>query len=329
MLRNTAAFDSAQLGLRVIRVGATTLRNPLSWFRLLQVGLALRRSGHKLSHVFFNDSSVMVPPAFRLFGIRCLISRRDLGYWYTPGYLAALRLTRHFIAGAVVNSQAVKSVTMENENIPSGKVEVIYNGYEGLDLDRRSGGSANPVPTQHECLAVLVANIRPIKRIDDAIRAIAQARVSGVDIGLMVIGDGASENLQELAGHLGIGSSVHFVGPRTDVSECLKSADVGILCSDSEGFSNAVVEYMVAGLPVVCSAVGGNVEAIRHGETGYLFEKGDWKSMAEFMVTLVNNRALRSEMSRNAREFAEQRFSMDSMMRSHVRLYKRVLNLST
>lgn len=50
--------------------------------------------------------------------------------------------------------------------------------------------------------------------------------------------------------------------------------DAGLLCSESEGYSNAIVEYMQARLPVVASDVGGNAEAIEHGVTGYLFPVG-------------------------------------------------------
>ena len=328
VLKSSGCFDAAEVGHRVIRVGVTTLRNPLSWYRLLRVGIQLKHSGHRLCHIFFNDASVMVPPVFRLLGIRCLISRRDLGYWYTPGYRVALRLTRHFLSGAVVNSKAVRDVTVKEEKIPADRIDVIYNGYESEVSDSDSDEAEPLHIPKHAFLVALVANIRPIKRIDDAIQGVARARASGVDVGLVVIGDGSHYELLQLAEMLGVKDSVHFVGRRMDVKNCLEHMDAGILCSDSEGFSNAVVEYMVAGLPVICSAVGGNLEAVQNGETGYLFERGDWVSMADYLVKLANNPALCESISSNAREFAKQHFSMDVMLRSHARVYERVLGVN-
>lgn len=311
-------------------LGHRSLSSPGTWFGLWRLAREFRSAGFRLAHVFFNDPSIICPPVFRLAGIRSLISRRDMGYWYNPSLKRLLRMTGRFAEGVIANSQAVRTVTCEAEGFPTKAVHVIYNGYpEDSGTQADSATPVEPLATlrkQGRLLVGLTANIRPIKRMQDAIAVLGLLRDTAPLLDLVIIGAGESGFLKEQAAHAGVLDRVHFLGAREDVKACLSYLDIGILCSESEGFSNAIVEYLQAGLPVVCSDVGGNPEAVREGENGFVFPMGDVGRFAEAVLKLASDPELREELGNAARLDAVERFDMRVMVNSHQALYRRLVD---
>lgn len=307
--------------------GSVSIRSLNTWRQLATLAKGFKSRGYYLAHVFFNDASVLCPPIFRLAGIRTIISRRDMGYWYTPGYLWALRFTRYFVSGVLANSEAVKGVTIQREWYHNNQVSVIYNGYPIME-EKPLAPSEMPVDwpvTDNSMTICLVANVRPIKRIQDAIEVLAMLETSIRPPNLVVIGGGESGALAKLAQRHGVSGRVHFLGSRKDVTSCLLASDIGLLCSESEGFSNAIVEYMLAGLPVVCTNAGGNPEAITDGETGYLYPVGDLVALADKLNKLISNQKQRRLFGERARELARERFSVEAMMEAHQQYYQSLM----
>ncbi|SNC68267.1 Glycosyltransferase involved in cell wall bisynthesis [Marinobacter sp. es.048] len=304
-------------------LGHTRLFAPVTWAALWKLAWKFRASEIRLAHVFFNDPSVICPPIFRLNGIKTIISRRDMGYWYTLAYRVMLAISGRFVSTVITNSDAVKQVTIRAEPFDLSQVHVIYNGYGAGETFCEVPADLTELRTKHlnAVFVGLVANIRPVKRMEDAVKAIGQLHQSGHDVHLILIGDGSQANLRLLASEQGVAERVHFLGPRADVKACLKALDIGLLCSESEGFSNAIVEYMQAGLPVVCSNVGGNPEAVEHGETGYLYPCGDVAALASHLRRLSDSGELRQRIGDNAFRCARERFSMETMVAKHQEIY--------
>lgn len=302
-----------------------------TWAALWKMARRFRTSGIQVAHVFFNDPSVVCPPIFRLNGIKTIISRRDMGYWYTPAYRAMLALSGRFVSAAITNSDAVRQVTTRAEPLAPSQVHVVYNGYELGELagDLPADLAELRFRYPNAVFAGLVANIRPIKRMEDAVIAVGQLHQKGHDLHLVLIGDGDQADLRLLALQRGVSDRVHFLGPRTDVRACLKALDIGLLCSESEGFSNAIIEYMQAGLPVVCSNVGGNQEAVEHDETGYLYPCGDIGELAWHLEVLSKSSELRQRIGDNALRCARERFSMEAMVAKHQDIYERLIGLGS
>ncbi len=314
-------------------LGSRSLKSFKTWLALNAKARQFRSEGYSVCHVFFNDPSVICPPVFRMHGIKTLISRRDMGYWYTPFLKNVLRVTGRFSSGAIVNSEAVKRITVYSERLPENLVEVIYNGYHLSDsadeiLSLSSTDALVSLKANGRLLMGLVANIRPIKRIGDAIEALKLLRQSTPDLDLVIIGAGDPAELNALAARAGIDGRVHFLGARGDVRACLRYLDIGVLCSESEGFSNAIIEYMRAGLPVVCSDVGGNGEAVIHGDSGYLFPAGDIEAFADCIQKLASNAGERERIGSNAAAESSRRFGMSAMIDAHVKHYRRVLGVA-
>ncbi len=309
---------------------ASSLASPTTWRRMHALGRDLASQGFRLAHTFFNDVSVLAPPMLARSGMHTLISRRDMGFWYTRKYITLLRTTRRWVTACVANSEAVAAITAEQEGFRQDQLQVIYNG---LDLPE-TANDATPVPELAELrqrgriLAGLVANIRPIKRMEDLIDAVALAGEGAPMLDAVIIGDGDSSALRERAQNKGVAERVHFLGPRQDVAACLQHLDIGVLCSESEGFSNALVEYMAAGLPSVCTNTGGNPEAIDDARTGFLYAVGDVEALSRHLITLAANADDRSAMGRRAQEQARLRFSVDAMVNAHYALYQRLLSES-
>jgi glycosyltransferase involved in cell wall biosynthesis len=302
---------------------SSSLKSPKTWYRLFNIGRKYAQQHYKLAHIYFNDSSVICPPVFKLVGIKTLISRRDMGYWYNRLYRLLLPFTGKFTSGVVVNSAAVGGITQQVEKISDDKVSIIYNGYEVpkqalVDIDKIEKFKGDNV------LLGLVANIRSIKRINDAITALAQ--ISHTNVKLVIIGSGNPEALEKLASGLGLKDRVLFFGASTDVRSCLRYFDIGLLCSESEGFSNAIVEYQFSGLPVICSNVGGNPEAIEHGKTGFLYPAKDVDKLKHYLDLLVHNKELKARFSAATMLHAQNSYSVEKMISSHEQLYKKVIN---
>ncbi|MDP2953157.1 MAG: glycosyltransferase family 4 protein, partial [Chloroflexota bacterium] len=133
---------------------------------------------------------------------------------------------------------------------------------------------------------------------------------------------GYRASLESIASSLMIRDKVIFTGEREDIPELLKAMDVGTLCSlYSEGFSNAVLEMMAAGLPVVATDVGGNREAILDGQTGLLVPPGDSSKLAEAILRLLQDKELASRMGAAAHERVRSLFSMERMIEETEQLY--------
>lgn len=312
-------------------LGYTRLFSPVTWRALWKMARKFRSSGIRLAHVFFNDPSIICPPVFTLNSIKTIISRRDMGYWYTPAYRAMLAVSGRFVSAAITNSDAVRQVTARAEPFDPSQVHVVYNGYEEGDTSCDAPADIIGLRNKHPnaVFAGLVANIRPIKRIEDAVMAVGQLHQNSHDVHLILIGDGNQASLRLLASEQGVTDRIHFLGPRADVKACLKALDIGLLCSESEGFSNAIIEYMQAGLPVVCSSVGGNPEAVEHGETGYLYSCGDITELAKHLQVLSNSSELRQRIGDNAVSRARERFSMETMVAKHQDIYEGLLGLGS
>jgi glycosyltransferase involved in cell wall biosynthesis len=116
-----------------------------------------------------------------------------------------------------------------------------------------------------------------------------------------------------------------FTGLRGDVPELLDEVTVSVLPSLSEGLSNAILESMAAGVPVVATAVGGNAEAVMDGVTGLLVPPGDPAALAGAICTLLEDDELATRLGRAGRERVEERFSEKRMVRDTEQFYLSLL----
>src|SRR5690606_30888217 len=129
VLRSSEYVESGSCPVPVTLLDVKSIASPRSFARIFSLGMKLRKEGVNIVQIFYNDSSVLAPPILKLLGIKVIISRRDMGYWYTKSFRNALMFTGRFVDGVICNCSAIKEITARAEKIPLRKIHVIYNGY--------------------------------------------------------------------------------------------------------------------------------------------------------------------------------------------------------
>ena len=163
--------------------------------------------------------------------------------------------------------------------------------------------------SQDEPLVLYVGRIEPLKGIDILLRAAAETE--GRFRLLVVGGDGKEARrkaeLRQLADELGIAGRVVFrdAVPHEQLPLYYNAADICVVPSYYESFGLVAVEAMACGVPVVASRVGGLLETVRHGETGYLVSWRCPEPFAERLELLLDNEPLRRSLGRMARSAVE------------------------
>ena len=179
-------------------------------------------------------------------------------------------------------------------------------------------------------LVVHVGNIRPQKGHTTLIEAARELRELVPEIVVVSIGaerrPGDLARVRREADEKGAGNIVRFLGRRSDAVDFIASADVFVNPSDVEGLPLVVIEAMMAGTPVVATAVGGVPTVVRDGETGRLVPAGDPRALAAAMTDLITDPERAAKMADRARTLAESNFSLEGMVTAHEALYRRVLN---
>jgi len=293
--------------------------------KLLGLSARVRARGYGLVHIFLNDAAIAGPLFCRIGGARVLVSRRDMGFWYTEPILKALRISNRFVSRVIANSDAVRRNVHARERYPMTGIEVLYNGHDPRKFDvapvagfREQFGIAPSDP-----IIGMVANFNPWKRHVDLVEAFARVRQQHPRAHLVLVGSGATAPCVDAVRAHGLESAVHFCGGVADAIPIVKHFTIGVLCSESEGLSNAVIEYMGCGKPTVCTDVGGNPEAIADGETGFLVRPFDTAALADRLRRLLDSDALCARMGRRA-SAAARRFTSRSMADAHMTLYERI-----
>ena len=153
---------------------------------------------------------------------------------------------------------------------------------------------------------ICVSNLRPEKDVDVLIKAFAKLVTGHWSLAptLLIVGDGSERaRLEDLTKQLEIDDRVHFLGSRTDVPELLLEADIFVHPSPAEGMSNAILEAMAAGLPVIAADIPANRALIKSDVTGLLFEAGNSRSLARLVNSLIDNSADRQRLGNAAHEY--------------------------
>jgi glycosyltransferase involved in cell wall biosynthesis len=258
-----------------------------------------------------------------------IASRRNLGYWYTPWTLRLFRYLNRHTTRLLANSEAVKRRIIAVERAATDKIDVLRNGVDtrrymaGRDL---SSSSATPM-FSHSPLVGIVANYRPVKDLPLFLRAARLVADAVPTVAFLLVGRGPLRSeLAQLAAELGIADRVCFSDGAGAVPDYLPRFKVACLSSHSEGFSNAILEYMAAGLPVVATDVGGNGEAIQDGVTGYLVRARTPQAFAEPIIRLLRDESLRTAMARASYQRCCEKFEIGNATRQLEAYYRRLID---
>ncbi|MGN6593903.1 MAG: glycosyltransferase [Terriglobales bacterium] len=279
------------------------------WADLLALrGLLQERQPDILQTMFIDGTFTGVPAAW-LAGIPKIVwARRNANYWKRWRHHLALPLINRMTNVWQANSRSVASLLREEEGIPESAVEILPNW---LDLQRFSPATPEARMAARRQLGlpadawivVSVANYRAVKNLPLLLEAAARLAPEMPRAHFLLIGKGPErERLQELIVARSLETRAVLVGESNQVPAYLAAADVGCLTSDSEGCSNAVLEYMAAGLATVISDIAANRELTNEG----LFHAGDAASLAGNLRQLAGDPEAAAAMGGRNRRRAEQ-----------------------
>jgi L-malate glycosyltransferase len=286
----------------------------------------LRQHGIRLVHSYDVPTTEFGVPAARLCRMKAVISSQ-LGYRenFRRFDRLILRATDKMSHRIVVNCEAMRRHVIDDEGVSPDRVYLCYNGVD----TRVFFPAKQPRPAavaDAELVIGTICALRPEKRVDLLISAFAQIRHLRPGLKLLIVGSGTLlESLQALAASLDLQEQCVFEPATTDVSNWMRAIDIFGLPSDSEAFSNALLEAMASGCCPIGSRVGGTPELIEHERTGLLFERGNVSDLSAKLAMAITDRTGREAMAAAAAAKARDLFSLERAATTMGELYASLL----
>ena len=300
-----------------------SLYQPRSMRARYRLAAYLRRNKIAVAHAFDFYTNLALIPAAKMARTPVVIgSQRQLGDLLSSSQRRAQLAMFRWADCVICNSRAAADRLIQQGLNPERAV-VIGNG-----LSPAAFADAVPIaPRRPDIFRVgIIARMNARSKNHRMLLEVA-ARLRHVlpNLEIVLVGDGPLRpELENMAEELGIRDRVQFLGERRDIPAILASLDVTVLPSASESLSNAILESMAAGVPVIANEVGGNLELLSEGR-GILVPPNDVEQLAAAVQQMAADVPMREKLSRIARRFAEENFTIDQMRRKHEELYAELL----
>lgn len=311
--------------------GSSLLREARAFFRSFAQILGTRDI--RILHAYLPAANVLGMVA----GTICrtpvkIVSKRALCRYKEghPAYSFFEDLANLAADAVLVNSRAVAEDVRRTERFCSRKIFLVYNG---IDVPEIPPGAGSPSPPPDlglppdAPLVTYVANLREDKAHLCLVEA-AREVVSAVPAaGFLLVGREGNEAaaVRERIRELGLERHVFMTGPRGDVPAILAASRIAAHPGEQEGLSNAILEAMAQGLPVVASRAGGNPETVLDGETGILFPPGNAAELGSAILSLLRDPVRGRTLGEAGRNLVRGRFSMSRMVEQVERTYVELL----
>jgi UDP-glucose:(heptosyl)LPS alpha-1,3-glucosyltransferase len=299
----------------------------------------LKKSGHEI-HIFANEWTAGEGVVFHRVPLTPLGSmslRRSVEPWWkrasfrvNPLHITLLLIEKRLFRDTgliIANSKMVKNQIMKHYGLPDEKIEVIYNG---VDLTRFSPKNRQrwreetrnelSIPAEAKVLLFVGSGFER-KGLATLLRALPILKKTrkdlSADVRLLVVGKGNQTKFRALATASGVGDCVTFTGPQADVERYYAAADIFVLPTLYDPFSNAMLEALASGLPAITTAQNGASEIIEEGVEGFrVHDALDVDELAEKIGRALSDH---SGMGESARRKAE-RFSIERAVEEFIAL---------
>lgn len=257
-------------------------------------------------------------------------SKRDTGELRNSLHVFLNRRLSWLFEAFIMAADGVRSAVLTRDRVANGKrIVIIYNGVDTARFvpptpDQRRLARARHGFAPGDFVVGMVAGLRPEKNHDMFFAALQRLLTPLAAMKVLVVGGGPLlAHYREQLAASPLGARVVFTGDVEDVLPQLWAMDVGCLTPGSnEGFSNAVIEQMAAGLPMIVTDVGGNAEAVVHAQTGLVIPTRDTPALAAAVRRLHDDPEQRASMASAARQRVLDRFSLQRMCLEHAQLYE-------
>jgi glycosyltransferase involved in cell wall biosynthesis len=310
-----------------------TVLTRIFWFQSLLIKELIRNRPH-IVHSFLPLTNFIATFSCKVCRIPCLTSWRSLTNYRKKNFLASFidKFSLYFSSKISCNSKAVLSDILKNDSwMPPSKTCVIYNGV--IFPERENSTTISSVRKSlnlslEDIAIVYVANLISYKGHRDLLKAfslVSQPKNKRLKLFLVGGDRGIKKNLMEFSKKLKIDTRVFFLGSREDVSQLLKCMNIGVMASHEEGFSNALLEKLEAGLPVVATDVGGNKEALEGMKECYLVKSKNPISLSRGLERSINNfLSKKNGFGQERSDQVKSEFSVERMVGKYSKIYEEI-----
>ncbi len=229
-----------------------------------------------------------------------------------------LKLTH--AADKIISLCNLSTKELYNENYLASQIVQIPNG---ININKFYPKESSKIENR----IITVGHLTKIKGTDILLQAVANLIKKGVShFHFDIIGDGHDRTyFENIAKGLNINSHISFHGDSNNVLALLQQSRIFVLPSRAEGHSNALLEAMSCGLPVIASNVGGNLDLIQSGINGILFEEGNHEQLSSAIETILDDKQLREKLGKNARQTIVEGYSMALTTSEYINFYNELL----
>jgi glycosyltransferase involved in cell wall biosynthesis len=318
--------DLREAGIPITHIHKRWKIDPFAYLRLKR---EIQRLKPDIVHTWLFAANSYGRQAAIAAGVKHVVAgERCVDPWKTFVQLSIDRALARRTERIVTNSTGV-SEFYASKGLPREKFVVIPNGITALPAPPATRGELLTelgLPA-HARLIGAVGRLWPQKRIKDLIWAVDLLKCIRDDVHLLIIGDGPQRwRLARFSAQCGNQDNVHFLGERDDVPRIMPHLDCLWLASSYEGQSNAIMEAMLAGAPVVATDIPGNRDLVVDGQTGYLVGVGDRGAFAQKAQLLLNDETLRQRLGQAGRARMEREFTVEKMVVRHAELYRQLVD---
>lgn len=317
-------LDQQQIPVTVI--GKRWKVDPQAYWKLRRF---IRKLAPDIVHTWIFAANCYGRQAAFAAGVKHVIAgERCVDQWKAWHELAIDRRLARRTERIVTNSSGVRDFYVERR-LPAEKFVVIPNGIVPVatesPISRADLLAEVGLPADARLIGA-VGRLWPQKRYKDLIFATELLKSARDDAHLLIIGDGPqSDRLVEYRDLLELSQRVHFLGARNDVPQLLPHLDCFWLGSGYEGQSNALMEAMSAGVPVVATDIPGNRDLVVPDETGYLVPVGNVADFARKTNLLLDDESLSRRIGQAGRDRMLETFSVANMVDRHAQLYRELV----
>ncbi len=225
----------------------------------------------------------------------------------------------------IVASSVIGRHMVEDFKVPYERIRLIPRG---VDLDKFVF-KAPAVSLKSEYKIGVVGRITPIKGHGFFLQVIARVVRLFPKVKVLIVGDapknkpGYIENLKVLVKQLQIEKYVDFLGPQYNIPKIMSELDLLVLPSiGQEAFGRVIIEAGASGVPVIATRIGGAIEIIEHGHTGFLVKPGDMLEMVNSIISALKDRELSKNIAIEARKKVEKEYSLVKMADDTIKVYE-------
>lgn len=318
--------DARRAGAWVRVLGVRSGWDPRTAPRLLQ---AFRRHAPDVVHSCLFGFDWHALHAARRVGAAGISSRREIAGWQKPRHRWIQRRANALADVIVANSIAVRDDAIAREGTDASRYQIIYNGIDAEDYmpphPKHDLRARYRLPDEKRVVG-MVANFSAVKDHAFFLQVVEQLLSKRDDLHFVLVGAGPLRD--RIAAQVRRRGWDEYCTIRTTASEMRDlygAMDISILCSQREGFPNALMESMAAGLPVAAPAVGGIPELIQHGVTGLLVQPRTPEAMVERIVYLLDHPDEAQAIGARGAAWVREHLDVTRMVNAYRSLYLKLI----